>query len=52
MYARAIYDFMARNGQELTISKGDVVQVRLETCGRGSQDWSPWLAFFWSFHRW
>lgn len=28
LYARAIYDFKARNGQELTIAKGDVVQVR------------------------
>lgn len=37
MYARAIYDFMARNSQELTITKGDVVQVRPQTCCRGSQ---------------
>lgn len=28
LYARAIYDFMARNSQELTITKGDAVQVR------------------------
>ncbi|TWW56561.1 epidermal growth factor receptor kinase substrate 8-like protein 3b [Takifugu flavidus] len=27
MYARAIYDFTARNSQELTVTKGDVVQV-------------------------
>ncbi|TNM87189.1 hypothetical protein fugu_007419 [Takifugu bimaculatus] len=27
MYARAIYDFSARNSQELTVTKGDVVQV-------------------------
>uniref|UniRef100_H3CE46 EPS8 signaling adaptor L3b n=1 Tax=Tetraodon nigroviridis TaxID=99883 RepID=H3CE46_TETNG len=27
LYARAIYDFMARNGRELSVTKGDVVQV-------------------------
>lgn len=37
MYARAIYDFTARNRQELTITKGDVLQVRRHTCCGGSQ---------------
>lgn len=30
MYARAIYDFTAGNNRELSISKGDLVQVSLE----------------------
>lgn len=31
MYMRVIYDFMARNSRELSIMKGDVVQVRYKT---------------------
>lgn len=31
MYMKAIYDFMARNNRELSIMKGDVVQVRFKT---------------------
>lgn len=31
LYARALYDFTARNGRELSITKGDVVQVKLVT---------------------
>lgn len=41
LYARAIYDFMARNGRELSVTKGDVVQVRLAARAGGVWSGSP-----------
>lgn len=39
LYARAAHDFMARSGLELSVSRGDVVQVRqAEEAGTGKQD--------------
>lgn len=37
LYARAIYDFNARNGRELSLSKGDVVQVTPGTAAARSK---------------
>lgn len=55
LYARAIYDFVARNGHELSVTKGDVVQVKVSTRCRGSLKQKPfsWLPSFpWSSNRW
>lgn len=50
LYARALYDFTARNGRELSITKGDVVQVKLVTrWGRLRLKQGGLHPFSWSF---
>lgn len=44
LYARALYDFTARNGRELSITKGDVVQVKLVTRWGESEAEAGWAA--------